>query len=84
MSHLQHCGSPRAYTSVVPSPWGDTVGRHRTATHQAALEAAGALIAQYGLAGVTMARIAQRAGIGRATLYRKIAQYKIALPRSTD
>ncbi|SFO75683.1 regulatory protein, Fis family [Geodermatophilus dictyosporus] len=32
--------------------------------------------------GTTMTRVAEELGIGRATLYRKIAQYKIAVPRS--
>ncbi|PRY47591.1 regulatory Fis family protein [Geodermatophilus tzadiensis] len=32
--------------------------------------------------GTTMTRVAEELGIGRATLYRKIAQYKIALPRA--
>jgi sigma-54 dependent transcriptional regulator, acetoin dehydrogenase operon transcriptional activator AcoR len=35
--------------------------------------------------GTTVTRAAEELGIGRATLYRKIAQYKIAVPpRSTD
>lgn len=35
--------------------------------------------------GTTMARAAEELGIGRATLYRKIAQYDIVLPsRSPD
>lgn len=34
--------------------------------------------------GTTVTRAAEALGIGRATLYRKIAQYKITLPRSTD
>ena len=33
--------------------------------------------------GTTVTRAAEALGIGRATLYRKIAQYKITLPRST-
>ena len=34
--------------------------------------------------GTTITRAAEELGIGRATLYRKIAQYKITVPRSTD
>ncbi|HEX8496482.1 MAG TPA: helix-turn-helix domain-containing protein, partial [Actinomycetales bacterium] len=35
--------------------------------------------------GTTVTRAAEELGIGRATLYRKIAQYKITVPpRSTD
>ena len=32
----------------------------------------------------TVTRAAEELGIGRATLYRKIAQYKITVPRATD
>ena len=73
MSCSRHHVSPSAYTGPVPNPWEDTVGQHRTATRDAALQAAGALIADRGLAGVTMAQVAQRAGIGRATLYKHFA-----------
>ncbi len=34
--------------------------------------------------GTTVTRAAEELGIGRATLYRKIAQYKITVPRATD
>jgi AcrR family transcriptional regulator len=37
---------------------------------EAALDAAGALVAEHGLTGVTMSQIAQQSGIGRATLYK--------------
>jgi AcrR family transcriptional regulator len=73
MSHRRHYVSPSAYTRSVPQLWEDAVGQHRTATRDAALQAAGALIAEHGLAGVTMAQVAQRAGIGRATLYKHFA-----------
>lgn len=43
---------------------------HRGAVRDAAIDAAAALIAQHGLPAVTMSRIAQDAGIGRATLYK--------------
>jgi AcrR family transcriptional regulator len=36
----------------------------------ATLDAAGALVAESGLVSVTMSRIAERTGIGRATLYK--------------
>jgi transcriptional regulator of acetoin/glycerol metabolism len=32
--------------------------------------------------GTTMTRVAEELGIGRATLYRKIAQYRITVPRA--
>ena len=43
---------------------------HRSAIHDAVIDAAAALIAEHGLPTVTMSRIAQDAGIGRATLYK--------------
>ncbi|MCZ2858187.1 TetR/AcrR family transcriptional regulator [Blastococcus sp. VKM Ac-2987] len=38
--------------------------------HDAALDATAALVAEHGPAAVTMSQIAQRTGIGHATLYR--------------
>ena len=58
------------YTEVVPKLWDETVEAHRHAVRDAALDATAALVAEYGLASVTMSQIAERTGIGRATLYR--------------
>jgi AcrR family transcriptional regulator len=54
----------------VPKLWTDTIEEHRRAVHDAALDAAAALIAEHGLASVTMSKIASATGIGRATLYK--------------
>jgi AcrR family transcriptional regulator len=54
----------------VPRLWQDSVEAHRGAVRDAALDAAGALIVEHGLPAVSMSRIAQHAGIGRATLYK--------------
>ena len=54
----------------VPKLWTDTIEEHRTAVRDAALDAAGRLIAEHGLRGVTMSRVAHSTGIGRATLYK--------------
>ncbi len=43
---------------------------HRAAVRDATLDAAAALVAERGLTAVTMSEIAQRTGIGRATLYK--------------
>ena len=59
-----------AYTEVVPKLWNDTIETHRRAVREATLDAAAALVAERGLASVTMSEIAEKTGIGRATLYK--------------
>ena len=54
----------------MPKLWTDTIEAHRAAVRDAALDAAGELIAAHGLTGVTMSRLAATTGIGRATLYK--------------
>ena len=54
----------------MPGPWSESVQAHRSAVRDAVLDAAAALVAERGLAAVTMSGIAGRSGIGRATLYR--------------
>jgi AcrR family transcriptional regulator len=54
----------------MPRLWDETIGEHRRAVQDAALDAFAALIGEHGLASVTMSQIASAAGIGRATLYR--------------
>ncbi len=54
----------------MPKLWNDTVNAHRRAVHDAILETTWALVAEHGLAAVTMSRIAEETGIGRATLYK--------------
>jgi AcrR family transcriptional regulator len=57
------------YGDRVPRLWNATIDEHRRTVHAAILDAAAALTAQHGLAGVTMSQIAAEVGIGRATLY---------------
>ncbi|MDT9692998.1 TetR/AcrR family transcriptional regulator [Streptomyces sp. P9(2023)] len=54
----------------MPKLWNETIETHRHAVREAALDATAALVAERGLLSVTMSRIAQEAGIGRATLYK--------------
>jgi AcrR family transcriptional regulator len=54
----------------MPKLWEDTIETHRRSVRDAALDAAGTLVEELGLRGVTMSAIAERTGIGRATLYR--------------
>jgi AcrR family transcriptional regulator len=58
------------YSGVVPKLWNETIEAHRRAVRDATLDTAAALLAEHGLASVTMSRIAKKTGIGRATLYK--------------
>lgn len=59
-----------SYTQRVPKLWDRTVAAHRLQVREAIVDAAAALVTEHGLRSVTMSRIAERTGIGRATLYR--------------
>jgi len=54
----------------VPKLWNETIEEHRRAVRDTVLEVTAALVAEHGLRGVTMSRIAEGTGIGRATLYK--------------
>ena len=54
----------------MPKLWMDTIEAHRVAIRQATLDAAADLVAEHGLRGVTMSKVAEVTGIGRATLYK--------------
>jgi AcrR family transcriptional regulator len=54
----------------VPKLWDETIDAHRRAVRDAILSTTAALVAEQGLASVTMSQIAERTGIGRATLYK--------------
>jgi AcrR family transcriptional regulator len=58
------------YTGGVPKLWTETIEAHRREVRDAILETTAALVAERGLRSVTMAQIAEGAGIGRATLYK--------------
>jgi AcrR family transcriptional regulator len=55
---------------VVPKLWSDTIEAHRRAVRDTTLDTAAALVAEHGMASVTMSQIAEKTGIGRATLYK--------------
>ena len=55
---------------MVPRLWDETIQAHRRAVRDATLDTTAALVAQHGLASVTMSQIAEQTGIGRATLYK--------------
>jgi AcrR family transcriptional regulator len=54
----------------MPKLWTETIAAHRAAVRDAILDTAVALVAEQGLASVTMSQIAEQSGIGRATLYK--------------
>ncbi|HEX2090521.1 MAG TPA: TetR/AcrR family transcriptional regulator, partial [Actinomycetota bacterium] len=58
------------YTCVVPRLWTETIETHRREVHDAILDGTAELAAKHGLLSVTMSRIAEETGIGRATLYK--------------
>lgn len=55
---------------AVPKLWTETIEAHRQAVRDATLDTVAALVGMHGLASVTMSRIAEETGIGRATLYK--------------
>jgi AcrR family transcriptional regulator len=55
---------------LVPKLWMETIEEHRRAVRDATLDTTAALIADDGLRSVTMSKIAEETGIGRATLYK--------------
>jgi len=54
----------------MPKLWTNTVAAHRLEVREAILDATWALASERGPAQVTMSQVAERAGIGRATLYK--------------
>ena len=58
------------YASGVPKLWTETVEAHRHEVRNAIMETTSALVFERGLRSVTMSEIAEKTGIGRATLYK--------------
>ena len=54
----------------MPKLWNETIEAHRRTVRDAILDATAALVAEHGLLSVTMSQIAEKVGIGRATLYK--------------
>jgi AcrR family transcriptional regulator len=63
----------------VPKLWTETIDAHRAAVRDAALDAVASLVAERGLVALTMSQIAERAGIGRATLYKYFPDVEVVL-----
>jgi len=64
--------STRAVTYRMPVPrlWSETIEAHRREVREAIQDTTAALLNEHGLRSVTMSRIAEQTGIGRATLYK--------------
>lgn len=58
------------YARVVPKLWTETIETHRRTVREAILHATVALVGEHGPRSVTMSQVAEKAGIGRATLYK--------------
>ena len=54
----------------MPKLWSQTIESHRREVREAVLDTTAALVVEHGLLSVTMSRIAEETGIGRATLYK--------------
>jgi len=67
------------YTRVVPKLWNETIEAHRRAVRDTILETTWALVNERGLTSVKMSQIAERAGIGRATLYKYFSDVEAIL-----
>jgi len=63
----------------MPSPWAETVEAHRREVRDAIMDTTAALVAEHGLLSVTMSQIAEKTGIGRATLYKYFSDVEAIL-----
>jgi AcrR family transcriptional regulator len=63
----------------VPKLWNDTIEAHRREVRDAILDTTAALVAEQGLRAVTMSQIAEKTGIGRATLYKYFSEVEAIL-----
>lgn len=63
----------------MPRLWNETIEAHRRDVHQAILDTTAELVTERGLRSVTMAQIAERTGIGRATLYKYFPEVEAIL-----
>jgi AcrR family transcriptional regulator len=67
------------YPWAVPRLWNATIEAHRREVREAILDTTWELVAEHGLLSVTMSQIAEKTGIGRATLYKYFADVEAIL-----
>jgi AcrR family transcriptional regulator len=70
VKYRMSCERQCRHTDDVPKLWDATIESHRQAVRDATIDATAALVAEHGIGAVTMSRIAEETGIGRATLYK--------------
>lgn len=58
------------YSWLVPKLWSETIDAHRREVRETILDTTWELVTEHGLRPVTMSEIAEKSGIGRATLYK--------------
>jgi AcrR family transcriptional regulator len=58
------------HTARVPRLWSESINTHRQMVRDAVLDAVAGIAERDGLLALTMSRIAEASGIGRATLYK--------------
>ena len=63
----------------MPKLWNETIEAHRREVRDATLDTTAALVAKHGLRSVTMSQIAEKTGIGRATLYKYFSDVEAIL-----
>jgi AcrR family transcriptional regulator len=63
----------------VPKLWTETIEDHRRTVRSTILDTAWELVSDQGVLGVTMSEIAEKSGIGRATLYKYFADVEAIL-----
>ena len=63
----------------MPRLWKETIEAHRRAVRDATMNTTAALVAERGLASVTMSQIAEETGVGRATLYKYFSDVEAIL-----
>ena len=75
-----HVGHYWDMLSTMPKLWNETIEAHRREVRDAILDTTAALVAEHGLRSVTMSQIAEKTGIGRATLYKYFPDVEAILP----
>jgi AcrR family transcriptional regulator len=63
----------------MPKLWDETIEAHRHAVRDKTLDTTAVLVAKQGLRSVTMSKIAEKTGIGRATLYKYFSSVQAIL-----